>query len=315
MPFTSSLTFMLFFRSFDLGVSMYVCLITTSFPWLIFSLPHIIIRIEFHTKAEKLYKTKQLLTTLHSYSFTCDGDAAASDFSSSYSSSASFRFCFVLFGVKRSIHTSLMKVKKSQTRDSIRIRIHNCTYSGCVANLVFTHHTWLCILSKDTKRHNHHPLEQFARKFKQITGNWTYRKLWNLNLIHLHYVHYSFDEPQYSQKWFFAQINWIIFRLQFHFSFDVRGRQFGQAKLWSSPTVFGSRAFFSTANSPAQLKVDNIQLADEGMYRCRVDFRNSPTRNLKINLTVIGKCWLLCSIFIRIFVVVYYSWMVRAIFP
>lgn len=75
----------------------------------------------------------------------------------------------------------------------------------------------------------------------------------------------------------------------FCFSFDVRGRQFGQAKLWSSPTVFGSRAFFSTANSPAQLKVDNIQLADEGMYRCRVDFRNSPTRNLKINLTVIGE--------------------------
>lgn len=75
----------------------------------------------------------------------------------------------------------------------------------------------------------------------------------------------------------------------FRFSFDVRGRQFGQAKLWSSPTVFGSRAFFSTANSPAQLKVDNIQLADEGMYRCRVDFRNSPTRNLKINLTVIGE--------------------------
>lgn len=73
-------------------------------------------------------------------------------------------------------------------------------------------------------------------------------------------------------------------------SFDVRGRPIGQAKLWSSPTVFGSRAFFSTANRPAQLKVDNIKLSDEGMYRCRVDFRNSPTRNLKINLTVIGKC-------------------------
>lgn len=70
----------------------------------------------------------------------------------------------------------------------------------------------------------------------------------------------------------------------------MRGRPIGQAKLWSSPTVFGSRAFFSTANRPAQLKVDNIKLSDEGMYRCRVDFRNSPTRNLKINLTVIGKC-------------------------
>lgn len=77
----------------------------------------------------------------------------------------------------------------------------------------------------------------------------------------------------------------------FYFSFDVRGRPIGQAKLWSSPTVFGSRAYFSTAQRPAQLKVDNIKLSDEGMYRCRVDFRNSPTRNLKINLTVIGK-WL-----------------------
>lgn len=72
-------------------------------------------------------------------------------------------------------------------------------------------------------------------------------------------------------------------------SFDVRGRQFGQAKLWSSPAAFGSRAFFRTASHPAQLLVDDIKLSDEGMYRCRVDFRNSPTRNLKINFTVIGE--------------------------
>lgn len=72
-------------------------------------------------------------------------------------------------------------------------------------------------------------------------------------------------------------------------SFDVRGRQFIQAKLWSSPAAFGSRAFFRTASHPAQLLVDDIKLSDEGMYRCRVDFRNSPTRNLKINFTVIGK--------------------------
>ena len=72
-------------------------------------------------------------------------------------------------------------------------------------------------------------------------------------------------------------------------SFDVRGRQFGQAKLWSSPAAFGSRAFFRTASHPAQLLVDDIKLSDESMYRCRVDFRNSPTRNLKINFTVIGE--------------------------
>ncbi|XP_069683124.1 neural cell adhesion molecule 2 [Periplaneta americana] len=71
------------------------------------------------------------------------------------------------------------------------------------------------------------------------------------------------------------------------YSFDVRGRQFGQAKLWSAPNAFGPRAYFRTASTPAQLMVDNLALTDEGMYRCRVDFRNSPTRNLKINLTVI----------------------------
>lgn len=70
-------------------------------------------------------------------------------------------------------------------------------------------------------------------------------------------------------------------------SFDVRGRQFGQARLWSSPLAFGTRAHFSSTSHPAQLKIDNVRIEDEGVYRCRVDFRNSPTRNLKINLTVI----------------------------
>lgn len=72
----------------------------------------------------------------------------------------------------------------------------------------------------------------------------------------------------------------------FH-SFDVRGRTIGQAKLWSAPMAFGTRAFFRSTSHPAQLLVDDIKLTDEGLYRCRVDFRNTPTRNLKINFTVI----------------------------
>ena len=71
-------------------------------------------------------------------------------------------------------------------------------------------------------------------------------------------------------------------------SFDVRTGDVAQAKLWSSPRAFASRAIFRASSHPAQLLVDDIQLMDEGVYRCRVDFRNSPTRNMKINFTVIG---------------------------
>lgn len=78
-------------------------------------------------------------------------------------------------------------------------------------------------------------------------------------------------------------LKWSIFC-----SFDVRGRQFQQAKLWSSKEVFDRRAHFRFVASPA-LVIDRIELEDEGIYRCRVDFKNSPTRNSKVNFTVIGE--------------------------
>ncbi|XP_053984957.1 synaptogenesis protein syg-2-like isoform X2 [Hylaeus volcanicus] len=72
------------------------------------------------------------------------------------------------------------------------------------------------------------------------------------------------------------------------YSFDVRGRrQFSNAHLWSSPTALGPRAFFITASNPAHLSIDRLKTDDEGIYRCRVDFKNSPTRKQKMNLTVI----------------------------
>ncbi|XP_041763303.1 uncharacterized protein LOC121588918 [Anopheles merus] len=70
------------------------------------------------------------------------------------------------------------------------------------------------------------------------------------------------------------------------YSYDVRGRQFSKALYWSETSAFGPRAYFVTISKPAALSVDNIQLDDEGVYRCRVDFQNSPTRNHRINLTV-----------------------------
>ncbi|XP_054082024.1 uncharacterized protein LOC105220719 isoform X1 [Zeugodacus cucurbitae] len=71
------------------------------------------------------------------------------------------------------------------------------------------------------------------------------------------------------------------------YSFDVRGRAFEKALYWSDTNSFGPRAYFVTNQQPAKLTVENIQLDDEGVYRCRVDFQNSPTRNHRINLTVI----------------------------
>ncbi|XP_045537741.1 nephrin [Papilio machaon] len=71
------------------------------------------------------------------------------------------------------------------------------------------------------------------------------------------------------------------------YSYDVRGRALTQPKLWSSPSGFGARAFFRAAAVPATLLLDNVFTSDAGVYRCRVDFTNSPTRNLRLNFTVI----------------------------
>ncbi|KAG4067835.1 hypothetical protein HA402_010521, partial [Bradysia odoriphaga] len=71
------------------------------------------------------------------------------------------------------------------------------------------------------------------------------------------------------------------------YSFDVRGRAFAKALYWSDTNSFGPRAYFVTVSRPAALSVESIQLDDGGVYRCRVDFQNSPTRNHRINLTVI----------------------------
>ncbi|XP_058808984.1 hemicentin-2-like [Phymastichus coffea] len=71
------------------------------------------------------------------------------------------------------------------------------------------------------------------------------------------------------------------------YSFDVRGRAFSKALNWSDDNAMGPRAYFMPQARPAALALEAVQLNDEGIYRCRVDFRNSPTRNFQVNLTVI----------------------------
>uniref|UniRef100_A0A2H8TIZ6 B-cell receptor CD22 n=1 Tax=Melanaphis sacchari TaxID=742174 RepID=A0A2H8TIZ6_9HEMI len=103
------------------------------------------------------------------------------------------------------------------------------------------------------------------------------------------------------------------------YSFDVRGRPLAHALKWSSDEEsggFGPRASFLVFggnsgigrgkwskqhtlllddynsnlydnSSRAVLKVTNVTEQDAGAYRCRVDFRDSPTRNYRIILRVI----------------------------
>lgn len=77
----------------------------------------------------------------------------------------------------------------------------------------------------------------------------------------------------------------------FDFSFDMRGKPAHQARHWSDKEVFGERAFFRTGPEPAMLVLEGVRRHDEGLYRCRVDFRNTPTRSFRYNLTIVGRYW------------------------
>ena len=82
------------------------------------------------------------------------------------------------------------------------------------------------------------------------------------------------------------------------------------AKHWTDEHVLGARVHFKLAAAAAagdrrsyppaaatstsssqlsQLSIRGVLSSDEGLYRCRVDFQQAPTRNSVANLTVIGK--------------------------
>uniref|UniRef100_A0A1B0BBE0 Ig-like domain-containing protein n=1 Tax=Glossina palpalis gambiensis TaxID=67801 RepID=A0A1B0BBE0_9MUSC len=51
----------------------------------------------------------------------------------------------------------------------------------------------------------------------------------------------------------------------------------------------GQRLFFSIGDNPkdSRLQIRDVKSTDGGIYRCRVDFFNYPTRNYRINLTLV----------------------------
>lgn len=66
----------------------------------------------------------------------------------------------------------------------------------------------------------------------------------------------------------------------------------GQPVHWALAGELGSKSHFvlnDSDPSSAHLSVDKIATEDGGIYRCRIDYVDSPTKNYKVNLTVIGK--------------------------
>ncbi|XP_065079598.1 nephrin [Ochlerotatus camptorhynchus] len=69
------------------------------------------------------------------------------------------------------------------------------------------------------------------------------------------------------------------------YTFDARDSREGSHR--SSNTSFDGRASFYPNRTPAVLEVRSTKNSDSGVYRCRVDFNKSPTRNTRVQLSVI----------------------------
>ena len=80
--------------------------------------------------------------------------------------------------------------------------------------------------------------------------------------------------------------------LSLYFSFDLRTQSLdSHGKIWASETNSEvTRAQLHIHSEPtAVLALHGVAQEDAGTYRCRVDFKRSPTRYRKITLDVIGK--------------------------
>lgn len=81
--------------------------------------------------------------------------------------------------------------------------------------------------------------------------------------------------------------------MQLYFRLDWRARDepLASASHLATTDDLGSRSYFIADEAPnrARLRIQRVKPADSGVFKCRVDFINSPTRNFNVNLTFVGK--------------------------
>ena len=61
--------------------------------------------------------------------------------------------------------------------------------------------------------------------------------------------------------------------MRYRSRYDARRGSWNLGARWSDKNQFGDRAYFQLSSSPAELRVEDIQESEAGIYRCRVDFK------------------------------------------
>ncbi|GIY64420.1 ig-like domain-containing protein [Caerostris darwini] len=90
------------------------------------------------------------------------------------------------------------------------------------------------------------------------------------------------DDEVYLVLWYKDEVATPIYSL------DARRGPLGQARHATNEPLTG-RAYFSSIPQPAVLQIDKVSLEDEGLYRCRVDFRKARTQHSALIVSIAGE--------------------------
>nr|CAH0104441.1 unnamed protein product [Daphnia galeata] len=89
------------------------------------------------------------------------------------------------------------------------------------------------------------------------------------------------DDSAYLVLWYIESEKQPIY------SVDLRARPLEQAKHWKNERLASRAQFDTSAASTAAFMLSNVSEDDDGIYRCRVDFRHTPTRHVRYQLNVV----------------------------